>query len=128
MSRQRFHYLHITEYRILNDWCCLVNEMFAQDGQYGIYLVGGVLTDPDYTDVDIRLIMKDEVYAARYDDVKRKYLNLAVSLWGQKVTGLPIDFQIQPQTLANERYAGKADNPKQRRHAIGHEHFDRAEV
>lgn len=126
--RERHHFLHITEYRMLNDWCCLVNEMFSQDAAFGCYMVGGVLTDPDYTDVDIRLIMADDVYAARYDDKKRKYLNLAVSLWGQRVTGLPIDFQIQPQTLANERYSGKSGNPKMRRHAIGHEHFDRAEV
>lgn len=123
MSRERHHWLHITEHRILNDWCRLVREMFAQDTAFGIYMVGGVLTDQHYTDVDIRLIMPDEVYAARYDDAKRKYLNLAVSLWGQKVTGLPIDFQIQPQTLANERYPGA-----NRRHAIGDPRFDPAEV
>jgi len=101
----------------------LVNEMFSQDTAFGCYHVGGSLTDPNYHDVDIRLILPDDVYAARYDDVKRKYLNLAVRLWGQRVTGLPIDFQIQPQTLANERYPGA-----NRRHAIGHEHFDPAEV
>lgn len=123
MSRKRSHYLHITQYRILNDWLCLVNAMFGMDTHFGLYLVGGVLTDPAYTDVDIRLIMADEVYAARYDDAKRKYLNLCVSLWGQRVTGLPIDFQLQPQTLANERYGGSG-----RRQAIGDPHFDRAEV
>lgn len=123
MSRERHHWLHITEYRILNDWAKLVNEMFSMDEQYGCYLVGGVLTDQHHTDVDVRLIMSDEVYAARYDDKKRKYLNLAVSLWGQKVTGLPIDFQIQPQSLANEKYPGAG-----RRHPIGHDLFDRADV
>ena len=122
MSRERHNWLHITEYRILNDWCILVNKMFSQDAAFGCYLVGGALRDKDYTDVDIRLIMDDETYALRYDDCKRKYLNLAVSLWGQKVTGLPIDFQIQPQTLANER------NPGAPRHAIGHELFDKADV
>ena len=123
MSRQRHDYLHITERRILNDWCYLINEMFSQDTAFGCYLVGGALTDPEYTDVDIRLIMPDEVYIARYDDKKRKYLNLAVSLWGQKVTGLPIDFQIQPQTLANERYPGA-----HRRRPMGDPHFDPAEI
>jgi len=121
--KHRAWYLHITEYRILNDWCRLVNEMFSQDETFGCYLVGSTLEVPDHRDVDIRLIMRDEVYAARYDDKKRKYLNLAVSLWGQKVTGLPIDFQIQPQTLANERYPGANT-----RRPIGHEYFDKAEV
>lgn len=123
MSRKRHHWLHITQHRMLNDWCCVVNEMFSSDATFGCYLVGGVLTDQHYSDVDIRLIMPDDIYAARYDDKKRKYLNLAVSLWGQKVTGLPIDFQIQPQSLANERYPGAA-----RRQAIGHPHFDPAEI
>lgn len=127
MSRKRWQYLQMSEYRILNDWCVLVNDMFQEDAHYGLYLVGGVLTDPDHWDVDIRLIMSDDVYSARYDDTKRKYLNLAVSLWGQKVTGLPIDFQIQPQSLANERYPGNGDE-KQRRHAIGDKRFDPAEV
>lgn len=121
MSRKRHHHLLITEYRILNDWCRLVNEMFAMDTHYGLYLVGGVLTDAAYTDVDVRLIMPDDIYTARYDDAKRKYTNLVVSLWGQKVTGLPIDFQIQPQTLANERYPGPGQ-------AIGDPHFDQAAV
>lgn len=120
--RQRHRHLQITDFRILNDWCRLVNDMFSMDVSFGCYLVGGAISDPEPFDVDIRLIMADDVYAARYDDQKRKYLNLAVSLWGQRVTGLPIDFQIQPQTLANERYGGG------KRHAIGDPHFDPAEV
>ena len=121
-GKQRATYLLITDFRLLNDWCKIVNEMFSQDAAFGCYQVGSSLTTPDYRDIDIRLIMADDVYAARYDDLKRKYLNLAVSLWGQKVTGLPIDFQIQPQTLANELYPGG------RRHAIGHDLFDKAPV
>lgn len=113
--RRRAHYLLISEYRILNDWCCLVKTMFEDDSHYGLYLVGSVLCRPDHRDVDIRLILPDEVFAAHYASAaKRLYLNLAVSLWGQKVTGLPIDFQIQDRTRANERYPGQ-------RNAIGYE-------
>lgn len=123
MTRQRHNYLQMSDYRLLNEWCRLLNDMFSQDTVFGCYMVGGVLTDPNYHDVDLRLIIPDDVYAARYDDKKRKYLNLAISIWGQKVTGLPIDFQIQPQSLANERYPGAS-----RRHPMGDPRFDTAEV
>lgn len=116
------HYLQITDYHLLNDWCMLVNRMFSSDAHYGLYLVGSVLKSKDWRDVDIRLIMPDDVYAAKYDDEKRKYTNLCVSLWGQYVTHLPIDFQIQPQSLANGRYPGA-----NRRNAIGDPYFDRVD-
>jgi hypothetical protein len=119
------NYLLQSEYRMLNDWCILVDRMFGFEGDKGLaglYLVGSVLRKTSYRDVDIRLIMADDTYAAHYDDNRRKYTNLAVSLWGQKATGLPIDFQIQPMSLANTRYSGA-----NRRHAIGHPHFDRVD-
>ena len=37
------------------------------------------------------------------------YLNLSVSLWGQRVTGLPIDFQVQDADSANADHDGRRD-------------------
>ncbi len=121
---KRWSYLLISDYRILNDWCCLVSDMFTEDAIFGCYQVGSSLTTSHYRDVDIRVIIPDDVYATKYDDTKRKYLNLAVSIWGQRVTGLPIDFQIQPYSLAHERYHGATH----RRQPIGHKLYDTAEV
>lgn len=60
----------------------------------GVYLVGSCLRKPDWRDVDLR----------------------AISHYLSAVTGLPIDFQLQRQTQANERYPRLEDH---RRSAIG---------
>lgn len=75
------------------------------------YLVGSAVTGPGWRDVDVRLILDDVTFAslAAILDVNR--LNLAMSLWGQQATGLPIDFQVQSMTDANS-----IDGP---RHPIG---------
>lgn len=89
-------------------------------GGYGCFVVGSSMERPDWRDVDVRLIMSDEDFAALFPDAgshwehDQRWLLLTVSVSGylSKVTGLPIDFQFQPQTHANERHKGK-------RNAIG---------
>lgn len=79
------------------------------------YLVGSALRgERDYHDVDVRLILSDEDYAAQgYGKPDECHQNgkwvatcLAFSLLGQHMTGLPIDFQIQQQTDANAKHDG----------------------
>lgn len=74
------------------------------------YHVGSSLTEKrGWWDVDVRLILSDEEYARmELGDPERGQQNkrwvslvLAWSAFGQKLTGLPIDFQIQQQTYAN---------------------------
>lgn len=73
------------------------------------YLVGSALTRKrGWRDVDVRLILPDEEYAAQFGDPKYPHqdakwvaMTLAFSALGKAMTGLPIDFQIQQQTLAN---------------------------
>lgn len=74
------------------------------------YHVGSSLTaKAKYRDVDVRLILPDDEYALYFGDPfkpadrpPREHLwNAAWSAFGKKVTGLPIDFQIQQQTIAD---------------------------
>ena len=76
------------------------------------YLVGSALTTAEHRDVDVRLMLDDDAYQALTGVVCLDDINLAVSLWGQQVTGLPIDFQIQ-------RTAEWNDLPHGRRHPLG---------
>lgn len=79
------------------------------------YHVGSSLTmKSGWRDVDVRLILSDEEYAAMdlgspgrpSQNGKWVALCLAFSSLGKQMTGLPIDFQIQQETRANEEYQG----------------------
>ena len=96
----------------LKQCCQIVNDAF---GSYGCYQVGSSLERPDWRDVDVRFIMEDEKFWGLFPDASEHswefdprwlLLTVAISGWMKQVTGLPIDFQIQPQTHANERHPG----------------------
>jgi hypothetical protein len=95
-------------------------EIVAAFGGFGCYLVGSALERPDWRDVDVRYIMADDEFAALFPnageswehDARWLLLTVSISDWLKKVTGLPVDFQFQPQTHANERHKGV-------RHALG---------
>ena len=77
------------------------------------YHVGSSTTSKKWRDVDVRMILSDEEWKqwGLGDDPKRPNakwatLCMAFSELGRKMTGLPIDFQIQQQTDANERNKG----------------------
>jgi hypothetical protein len=85
------------------------------------YLTGSCLMSKQWRDVDVRLILPDEEYEALFGATdflcstssgKWAAWCMAFAELGRKMTGLPIDFQIQPQTRANEKF----DGPRQ---AIG---------
>lgn len=71
-----------------------------------------------WRDVDVRLLLPDDEYEARgFGDVKGYPQNshsngrwvstiLAWSCFGKHLTGLPIDFQIQPASWANTNEKG----------------------
>jgi hypothetical protein len=81
------------------------------------YHVGSSVKNKTWRDVDVRLILDDDVYAAMFDckpipsaehcNGKWVALCLAFSALGKQVTGLPIDFQIQQQSYANKTYDGE---------------------
>lgn len=80
----------------------------------GIYVVGSCLERPDWRDVDVRFIMSDAAFGRLFPDAGQHWehdarwllLTVAISERLSKLTGLPIDFQFQPQTHANEKHKG----------------------
>ncbi|MEU1663574.1 hypothetical protein ABZ547_08160 [Streptomyces sparsogenes] len=78
------------------------------------YLVGSAMTGKTWRDVDVRLMLPDEEFDALFPDHlkpsrcdgKWSLLCAAISELGRIRTGLPIDFQIQRTTDANELYDG----------------------
>lgn len=101
----------------LEVFAAVVAEAF--DGELP-YLVGSA-TDKGWRDVDVRLILDDDVFDALFPDRMSQALSsskkwsamcMAFSALGERMTGLPIDFQIQRQTDANDAYSGP-------RHALG---------
>lgn len=63
------------------------------------YLVGSVIQGRrDYRDVDVRMLTPDNLVMDQFTEGVRcrEAINLGITLWGRQATGLPIDFQMQP--------------------------------
>lgn len=89
---------------VIDQWA----EQVAVSFGYGpLVLVGSVARAESWRDVDLRLMLPDDVLAALTgeDRLRHAALDLAFSCWGQRATGLPIDFQFQPKS---ERHDGPA--------------------
>lgn len=105
VSQRRATSLGPPERFLLEQWARTIAEAF---GCGFPYLVGSVARDEAWRDVDVRLMMPAEEYAGL---IAHDLLSAAVSVWGQLATGLPIDFQFQEITAANELYGGKRRIP-----------------
>jgi hypothetical protein len=112
---QRSNYVPAPHFFTLNHACKLINDAF---GGIGCYLVGSALVRRDYRDVDVRYIMSDDAYDHLFKD-HNGWLNplwslmcTSISLWLRQQTDLPVDFQIQKQSHANQQHDGA-------RHALG---------
>lgn len=95
----------------LDHACELLDKAFP-DGD--TFLVGsaGIGSTGPYRDVDVRLMLSDEDFAATCPTQARwELLCLSVSAYLSERTGLPVDFQIQRTAEANERYGDKPRNP-----------------
>lgn len=91
-------------------------QVNAAFGVYCSYVVGSALERHDWRDVDVRLILDDDAFAREFPGAELHHwefhakwllLMVAISKHLQHVTGLPVDFQIQPRTHANERHKGQ---------------------
>lgn len=108
MAGDRNNYLSVTELPLLRAWGSEVKLMFNAMP----YQVGSSLVRKDWRDVDVRLMLDGEHYDALLaSGVDIYYLNLSVSLWGQRVTGLPIDFQVQDAHSADIDYGDERRDP-----------------
>lgn len=101
----------------LEQACSTINAAF---GSFGCYLVGSALDRPDWRDVDVRFIMDDTAFIRLFPEAGGNWehddrwllLTVAISERLSKLTGLPVDFQFQPQTHANVKHSKP-------RHALG---------
>jgi hypothetical protein len=111
LKRKKAIYIGAPACFALEQACQTIRQSF---GNYGIYLVGSCLERPDWRDVDVRYIMADDEFAKLFpaagqhweNDPRWLLLTVSISQWLAKMTGLPVDFQFQPQTHANERHKG----------------------
>jgi hypothetical protein len=100
---------------------CFALELAVQPickafNSFGVYVVGSALDRADWRDVDLRMIMADDDFDKEFPgtrengtwefDPKWLLLTVAISEHLKKLTGLPVDFQFQPQTHANARHNG----------------------
>lgn len=105
---------------LLDDFGSVVWDAFGEPP----YHVGSSVRSKKWRDVDVRLLLDDEVYAAMglghperpHSNGKWRALVLAFSALGRQMTGLPIDFQIQQQSFANKLFSPAAGH---RRSALG---------
>lgn len=92
----RATYLLTTEVNALNTWGGELRRVFSEDVEvYGAFLVGSSLTTSKWRDIDIRHIVSDDSWNRLVKMIDVGYFNHTMSLWGQRVTGLPVDYQLQ---------------------------------
>lgn len=90
------------------------SHVWSAFGEVPYHVGSSLLEKKDWRDVDVRLLLDDGVYASmgfgdptdQHQNGKWVALCLAFSALGKEMTGLPIDFQIQQRTWANETFDG----------------------
>lgn len=123
-QKQKASYVGAPAIFALEQACRQINEAFGRPSSCGCcYLVGSAIEGPGWRDVDVRFIMPDEEFCELFPDAHADnalwehdqrwlLMTTAISERMSKVTGLPVDFQFQPQMFANKHH-------DKRRHAIG---------
>jgi hypothetical protein len=107
---------------LLDQFGLLIAEAFGDHP----YMVGSATKlKAGWRDVDVRLMLPDAEWDRLFGPYTKDYSTFqatlhntrwalicaAISLFGQRMTGLPIDFQIQRLTNANEEYPGGHRHP-----------------
>jgi hypothetical protein len=108
MSDDRATYLLFSDLRLLDAWGDELRAMFPW---FSPMLTGSTLERQSWRDVDVRIMVPDDEFDALAALVDVGRLDLALSLWGQKATGLPIDCQVQRFTDANDEYGDRPRRP-----------------
>lgn len=100
--------------------CKQVQDAFSPNGnrRHGqVYVVGSALERADWRDIDVRMILDDDSFKELFPDVRLDtgaaiwefdprwtLMCTVIAQWMRAATGLPIDFQFQPMTWANQRH------------------------
>lgn len=105
-AKARTDLLTTTELYHLDQACVPIRKAFGEH----VWLVGSAGIGNDggaYRDVDVRLMLDDEAFAAACPTRERwELLCLSIGAYLSSRTGLPIDFQVQRTREANERFTG----------------------
>lgn len=101
----------------LQEFCRLASQAFGATA----YHVGSSHpgSGKEFRDVDVRVLIEDAEWERmglgdpRINQANPKWsaLVMAFSALGKQMTGLPIDFQLQPVGYANEQFGDKPRNP-----------------
>jgi hypothetical protein len=95
-------YLTTLEFAKLNHALLPIAEAFGGH----TYLVGSVQESREFRDVDVRTILDDEDFDARFkDELFWGIFCMGITTYLQNVTGLPLDYQVQRRTEANEKHS-----------------------
>ena len=103
-------YLSTLELHELDEACAPFLSAFGEHP----YLVGSASQRPDFRDVDVRLILPDAEFDALFAGREGFWalLSRLGSTYLRARTGLTIDFQIQRQSEANEKYGNLGKTPR----------------
>jgi hypothetical protein len=110
VTSERFCYLHVTDQYTLHQFGGNLRNAFPT--AIGILHVGSSVTRPNWRDVDVRIVLPDDEYDQLAAITDPKVLAVALSIWGQQFTRLPIDCQVQ-------RFSDQLPEGHLPRHSIG---------
>lgn len=103
MAERKVSYLTTADFARLNYACVIVTEALGQPP----YLVGSSTSKEDWRDVDVRSILPDDEFDARFPSQPQWSLFcLGVTELLCRMTGLPVDYQVQRMSEANAKYHG----------------------
>lgn len=106
-SRTRKSSLTTLDWYTLNRACEPVWDAFG-----ATYLVGTAAQGGEYRDVDVRTILRDDDFDRLCGDRSVwTLLCVSIGMLLRQATGMPIDYQIQRMTKANEKYPGGWRHP-----------------
>ncbi len=87
------------------------------------YHVGSSLFNKTWRDVDVVVLLEDDDFERLFKEkipegAKWESYCIAFSSLGREVTGLPIDFKVQPVKWANEKFPHDKEHPNNPRSAM----------
>lgn len=118
-AKPRTDLLTTTEMYHLDQACQVVSRAFGGEHPYLVGSAGVGNDGAPPRDVDVRLMLDDDEFAAACPTRERwELLCLAIGAYLASRAGLKVDFQIQSASVANEKHPGPR-NPLGLQHADG---------
>lgn len=91
--KRRATRLAVDQVRAIDQFAELLFVTFPH--MWGVTHVGSSLTSDDWRDVDLRVVLPDQQVESLTSVLDLFDIHMLLSRWGQQMTGLPIDCQIQ---------------------------------